>query len=223
MSVELWKVIFDWATVVLIALTVLSGAGALITGDILNKRQEEKLREFQEKLTDSQTRLSEQQERTLALQKQVISQGSRVALLYPEKTWERLIEQLKPFSRQKAEIRFCTVSFNQYSVDNEAMALAMKLRELLDKAGWLLAPLSRQNCNGTGMTISIGEKSPESTQKAADGLRSALLEVPFMVGSRVFVTDLMRSPQPHTIQDGKEWIWNPVTQDTIVLTVYSHP
>jgi len=34
MSVELWKVDFDGATVVFIACTVFTGAGALITGDI---------------------------------------------------------------------------------------------------------------------------------------------------------------------------------------------
>jgi hypothetical protein len=39
MSVELWKSIFNWLTIVLIAFTVFSGAGALITGDIINSRQ----------------------------------------------------------------------------------------------------------------------------------------------------------------------------------------
>jgi len=63
MSVELWKSIFDWATVVLIAFTVVSGAGALITGDIISKRQEAKLRQFDTDLTGAKTELGKQQER----------------------------------------------------------------------------------------------------------------------------------------------------------------
>lgn len=63
MSVELWKSLFDWATVVLIALTVVSGAGALITGGIISKRQEAKLHQFDSDLTSAKTELVKQQER----------------------------------------------------------------------------------------------------------------------------------------------------------------
>ncbi|HLO07206.1 MAG TPA: hypothetical protein VK198_11225, partial [Terriglobales bacterium] len=61
MSVELLKSICDWLTVVLIALTVASGAGALITGDIISKRQEARLREFDGDLTDAKIELGKQQ------------------------------------------------------------------------------------------------------------------------------------------------------------------
>ena len=67
MSVELWKVIFDWATVVLIAFTVLSGAGALMTGDILSKRQEVKLHEFQKALGEQQERAAKAERELLEL------------------------------------------------------------------------------------------------------------------------------------------------------------
>jgi len=63
MSVEFWKSIFDWATVILIALTVFTGAGALITGDIIGKRQESRLRQFDKELTEAKKELGEQQER----------------------------------------------------------------------------------------------------------------------------------------------------------------
>ena len=69
MSVEVWKSIFDWATVVLIAFTVVSGAGALITGDIINKRQETKTREFERQLTEAKTELGKQQERAAHAEK----------------------------------------------------------------------------------------------------------------------------------------------------------
>jgi hypothetical protein len=61
MSVEVWKSVFDWLTVVLIALTVFSGAGALITGDIIGRRQEARLRQFDKDLTDAKTDLGKQQ------------------------------------------------------------------------------------------------------------------------------------------------------------------
>lgn len=64
MPVETWKSIFDWATVVLIAFTVVSGAGALITGDIINRRQESQSRQFEQDLTAAKTELGQQQERT---------------------------------------------------------------------------------------------------------------------------------------------------------------
>ena len=44
MPVEVWKSLFDWATVVLLFLTFAAGAGALWTGNIINAHQEEKLR-----------------------------------------------------------------------------------------------------------------------------------------------------------------------------------
>lgn len=66
MSVELWKSIFDWAAVVLVGFTMIAGAGALITGKILNNRQDEKLREFRTELIAAQTELGKQQERTAA-------------------------------------------------------------------------------------------------------------------------------------------------------------
>jgi hypothetical protein len=69
MSVELWKTIFDWATVVLIGLTFIAGAGALLTGSKISKRQAEQLRQFDEKLTGAQTELGKQQERAAKAEK----------------------------------------------------------------------------------------------------------------------------------------------------------
>jgi hypothetical protein len=40
MSVEFWKQIFDWASVILVGLTFAVGAGALITGKILKVKSQ---------------------------------------------------------------------------------------------------------------------------------------------------------------------------------------
>lgn len=220
MSLESWKSIFDWATIIFIALTVITGAGALITGDKLGKRQEEKSHNFQLKLTEAQRELSEQQAKTLNLQKQVIAQGPRVRLLWPEETRNRIIEALKRFPKQNAEVSFCSI----YLTDNDTAGLAMLLRGILVDAGWSLSPLAIGNCSGTGITVWRSSKAPKATQDASEGLVAALVQVPFEVlGNRVYVNEPRRDPQPDAIQDGKEWVWTPPTDDTVFLTVYAHP
>ena len=71
MSVELWKEIFDWAAVVLVGLTFIAGAGALITGKILSDRQSEQLKQFDKGLTDAKTELGRQQERAATAERGV--------------------------------------------------------------------------------------------------------------------------------------------------------
>jgi hypothetical protein len=44
-SVESWKSFFDVATVALLFLTFLAGAGVLLTGNIINERQSKQLRQ----------------------------------------------------------------------------------------------------------------------------------------------------------------------------------
>jgi hypothetical protein len=63
MSVDSLKSIFDIATVVLLFLTFLAGAGVLITGNIINVRQAGQLRQFDKDLTEAKTELGKQQVR----------------------------------------------------------------------------------------------------------------------------------------------------------------
>ena len=79
MSVELWKSIFDWAAVVLVGLTFIAGAGALITGNILTGRQDEKLRRFSAELTQAQTELGKQQERAAKAEGAIASARQQAA------------------------------------------------------------------------------------------------------------------------------------------------
>jgi len=62
-SVEAWKSFFDAATVILLFLTFLAGAGVLLTGNVINRRQESKLHQFDKDLTIAKTGLAKQQER----------------------------------------------------------------------------------------------------------------------------------------------------------------
>jgi hypothetical protein len=57
------KSLFDVLTLVLLGLTFFAGAGVLITGNVINRRQAEQLRRFNSDLTAAETELGKQQER----------------------------------------------------------------------------------------------------------------------------------------------------------------
>ena len=63
MSIEALKSFFDVGTVVLLFLAFAFGAGVLITGNIINARQSNQLRQFDKDLTEAKTELGKQQER----------------------------------------------------------------------------------------------------------------------------------------------------------------
>lgn len=63
MSVEWWKSFFEVGGVILLFLTFAFGAGVLVTGNLVNKKQAERLRVFDSELTSAKTDLARQQER----------------------------------------------------------------------------------------------------------------------------------------------------------------
>lgn len=69
MSVEALKSLFDVAAVVLLFLTFAAGFGVLITGNIINKRQEEKLHKFDLDIIKAKSDLNAQVGQVAILQK----------------------------------------------------------------------------------------------------------------------------------------------------------
>ncbi|MGA3082880.1 MAG: hypothetical protein ABSD44_16130 [Terracidiphilus sp.] len=63
MSAEALKSIFDIATVVLLFLAFLAGAGVLVTGNVINARQARQLQQFDLDITKAKTDLGKEQER----------------------------------------------------------------------------------------------------------------------------------------------------------------
>lgn len=61
MSMETLKLIFDWATVVLLFLTFAAGAGVLYTGSIINERQAGQIKQFEKDLRDKDVKIAEAQ------------------------------------------------------------------------------------------------------------------------------------------------------------------
>jgi hypothetical protein len=63
-TLEGLKSFFEYGGVVLLFLTFVFGAGAVITANLVNKRQARELRQFDRDLTDAKTRLADQEAET---------------------------------------------------------------------------------------------------------------------------------------------------------------
>ena len=79
MSVEGLKAVFDIAAVVLLFFTFAAGAGVLITGNIIDGRQKEKLRQFDNDLTIAKSDLAKQQERAATAEARIASAQAEAA------------------------------------------------------------------------------------------------------------------------------------------------
>ena len=171
----------------------------------------------------------------LKLQQELIAQGSRRALLYG-KNRQKLVERLKPFAKQRIEVRVCQVSMNPFSIDNDTMGVAMLLQYILStEAHWQVNPLAFENCSGTGISINLPPKAPSSAVKAATALLVALRELPLIaVGSSVIRIESPRAEQGSIFDCGNlpagggncantPVVVPPLDSETIVLTVLAHP
>ena len=167
----------------------------------------------------------------MKLQEQLIAQGSRTALLYG-KNRGAFVKKLEPFRGQKIEVRYCDEAFNMYFVDHEAMGVAMLLQTIMGSdAHWDANPLVEDHCGGMAVGISVNPKASKSTREAADALLGALQGLPFVIlGGKVFVEDSPRTPQKPTFSCGTTnkcantpVVFPPLGNNTIVLTVFSHP
>jgi hypothetical protein len=161
MSVDLWKSIFDWATIILIALTVFSGAGALITGGIIAKREDATLRQLEASASDAkaaqqkvETELAAQKERTANAEK--AASDAALALERFKQPRSLSVEQqdelksaLKPFAGQN----FALAVFP----DPEALALVRVLDRLLKSASWNRVPsqIHRESGGQSGILVDV--------------------------------------------------------------------
>jgi hypothetical protein len=235
MSIEAWKSVFDWGAVGLILLTFAFGAGALITGNKINKLQESRLRQFDKDLTDAKTALGKQEElveglkgdnlkleaKTLSLQKELLMQGPREKLLSGE-TRRVLVDSLKSFAGQKIDVRRSAIlgsldgiSVGSSSIAEEASGLAKSLIGVLKDAGWKLpgVPLP-SGSQGQGVSVQILDTSSAATQQAAKALVKALSEVPLAVNGPDSISDGLAK------RSGTEVLSPAFDEDTIILVVH---
>jgi hypothetical protein len=181
MSVELWKSIFDWATIVFVAFTVFSGAGALITGDVISKRQESRSRQFERELTDAKGALATQEERAAKAERELLEEREHTANrdISPEDQ-SAISEKLKAFAGQHPEIELFPVTF-------EGRWIADQINGILLNAKWRIPPMAVKMLSKPPDPIVQGVlvRSTGDT-KSKDAAKALLGLLGTTVASRVF-------------------------------------
>jgi hypothetical protein len=238
------KTVFDWTAVILLFLTFAAGLGVLITGNFINERQAQQLRQFDRALTEAKTELGRQQERAakaeadaLSLRMELLRQGARENLLAGAAR-NKLIASLEPFAGQSAEVRFGRSTFGLLQnipepADWDVKGLADSLIKVLQEAQWTLpaAPTVSALQSPPGMTVQISPKASSSTVRAANVLVQSLRDVPFEIQGP-FPSELSGNPRVGTVRvftpdmpggPATEKPLPPQTHETIVLVVLAHP
>jgi hypothetical protein len=172
MSVEPWKSFFDWGAVALVFATFIFGAGALITGNIINKRQEIRLRQFDKDLTESKTELAVQQERVeiLRADNNRLENLIQPRSLKPEQQ-SNIGNALLPFKGSNVAVRIVAMN------DPESYNFGQQIWAAL-KHAQLNTLFSQGTSNGLQFSAvsetGIGITWPSGQEKFAVALRDAL-------------------------------------------------
>lgn len=164
MSIESLKTFFDVGTVILLFLTFAFGAGVLITGNIINKQQEERLREFNKKLAEAQTNLGQQQERAAKAEKDLLELQVKVA---PRRlTSEQRLELVRLLSHDPGNVY--VVSAMQ---DAESSDFADDLDVALKEAHWQTARMPNRSTRARGVSVGtvVGTRLGD-TKRLSDAL-----------------------------------------------------
>lgn len=136
-SVEAWKSLFDIGTVVALFLAFAFGFGVWYTGDKINKRQAEKLRQFDKDLTDARTSLANAQKEAERLRRDNLLLQKDVIQLSEGLTWAHLSdEQRQVLASAVHPLQFrATVHVTVMGSGRSAAKFAQELTEALRKGG----------------------------------------------------------------------------------------
>jgi hypothetical protein len=178
MSVEFWKAIFDWAAVVLVGITFIAGAGALITGKILSDRQASSVKRFQIDLEAAKERAVHADVKRLELENRIADIFGPRQLTAEQSA--RIAKKLEGLRGVKIDVYVLAVG-NPYaasdSKDSESIGrtVVRTLRAapaFMDAEGWLL-----EDCQGAGasnVVVSVGLSGSDADRKIATRVREAL-------------------------------------------------
>lgn len=173
MAVESLKAIFDVVAVVLLFLTFAAGVGVLITGNIINKRQEEQLRKFDKDLKDKDLKIAEVQKEAEDERLARVKIEERIAWRTITETQRRKIKDvLSKFKGQAFDI-------DGSNVDPEMDSFSEEIRDSLGKAGWVPNNVGRWGSatSWTGIQILVNPRTP--LVPAATALRDLLISPDF--------------------------------------------
>lgn len=198
---------------------------------IEDSKREQKVADTLKLAADANERAGKASERAatleveaLRLRMQLASQGPRANLLTAENR-RRLVEALKPFSGQKIDVRRSAWALevngavvSSTPLGDDTVGLSEALVGILKEAGWQVpsAPLlaARQ---GYGLKVWFREGASAESQSAAKVLVQALRKVPLTVSGPSAV------PENLTRRVGTATVVPPLTKDTIILIVLTHP
>ena len=206
MSVEFWKTICDWAAVVLVGLTFIAGAGALLAGRVLNSRQSEQLRKFEADLASAKTDNLTLQKQVAILQTDASIQQERAAKA--EKSLLELQEQLKPRRLTAGQKSDLTKLLGQYKgngaaivtplLDGEAVDFADDFKSALESAGWSTVRIANRISDKYGLAVVTCEGTKNPALLLAKKLSDALTTAGIPHDSEVFKdADASTSPEFH--------------------------
>jgi hypothetical protein len=193
MSVEFWKTIFDWAAVVLVGFTFIAGAGALITGKILNDRQAGNLKRFQIDLEAAKERASHADIKRLELENRIADIFGPRQLTAEQSM--RVAQRLKKLKGAKIDVFVLALESPYTSTESQdslniARAVVDTLRVAhIDAEGWIM-----ESCNGASaanLVVSVTGKSSDDRKIASeviDAFRPELGTYPEISGSPPYCT-----------------------------------
>jgi hypothetical protein len=175
---ESWKFIFDWMAVILVFLTFVAGTGALWTGNILNRRQGERLKKFDGDLTAAKSALVDQVGQVATLQKEASDAKTAQEQVGIElaKQQERAASAEKTLLQLRESLKDRTISPDQEKVlvealkgtpsgpvevwwtasDTDSYGLALQMVRIFKEAEWPLATERfATGGSGTGFFICV--------------------------------------------------------------------
>jgi hypothetical protein len=200
MSVESWKAVFDWAAVVLVGLTFIAGAGALIAGKVINERQASELKQFQLDLEKTREGAASASERAAQADLKRVELENRIVHIFGPRqlTTEqsaRITQRLKGLKDVKIDV-FTFALGNPYTPTetqdslNIARTLVNTLRSAhIDAEGWIL-----ESCSGvsaSNLVVSVTGKSSDDRKIASrliDAFRPELGTYPEIGDSHPYCT-----------------------------------
>jgi hypothetical protein len=161
---------------------------------------------------------------SLKLRGQLQVQGPREKLINGEKRQE-FVDMLKPFSGQRIDVRHSasTIMVNgaivmSTPIGDDALGLSRSFIGALKDAGWdsPQTPLI-SSFQGQGLKVEIVQNASLETLRAARALVEALKKVPLTVDGPLLDNDEQAK------RVGKDVILPAFDQNTIILTVLTHP
>ena len=192
-SVEGWYTIFQTLSVIFVMLTVGTGAGALITGRIANRRHAKSVSDAHTKASEAgeevarlQTSLTESEQKRAEAERALLEAEGRLNAreITPEQH-QRFLFLMEPLPKGKVEIRFL-------AGNSESSKFAATLADLFGESGCeVLKPSTPFNSTPPSITgIGLRIKDEHSVPPHAVSLQRALERIGIETPAQVETTDL---------------------------------